>query len=31
VRRPNNVVQETPIFAILFFLSQVPGVPDENR
>jgi hypothetical protein len=27
----NNFVQATPVFAILFVLSQVPGVPDDNR
>ncbi len=28
---PNNFVQATPVFAILFVLSRVPGVPDDNR
>ena len=27
----NNFVQATPVFVILFVLSQVPGVPDDNR
>jgi hypothetical protein len=27
----NNFVQATPVCAILFVLSQVPGVPDDNR
>jgi hypothetical protein len=30
-RSSNNFVQATPVFAILFFLSQVPGAPDDNR
>ena len=28
---PNNFVQATPVRAILFVLSQEPGVPDDNR
>jgi hypothetical protein len=28
---PNNFVQASPVLAILFALSQVPGVPDDNR
>ena len=28
---PNNFVQATPVCAILFDLSQVAGVPDDNR
>ena len=28
---PNNFVQATVVCVILFFLSQVPGVPDDNR
>jgi hypothetical protein len=27
----NNFVQATPVFAILLFLSQVPGALDDNR
>jgi len=27
----NNFVQATPVCAILFILSQVPGLPDDNR
>jgi hypothetical protein len=30
-RAYNNSVQATPVCAILFVLSQVPGVPDDNR
>jgi hypothetical protein len=30
-RRANNFVQATPVCAILFVLSQVPGVLDDNR
>jgi len=29
--QPNNSVQATPVYAIVFFLSQLPGVPDDNR
>jgi hypothetical protein len=28
---PNNCVQATPGYALLFVLSQVPGAPDDNR
>jgi len=28
---PNNFVQASPVCAILFVLSQVPGLPDDNR
>jgi hypothetical protein len=28
---PNNFAQATPVSAILFVLSQVPGLPDDNR
>lgn len=31
IERPNNFVQETPVCAILFVISQMPGVPDDNR
>jgi hypothetical protein len=35
VRMPNtsfnNLVQATPVFAILLVLSQMPGAPDQNR
>jgi hypothetical protein len=27
----HNFVQATPVCAILFVLSQLPGVPDDNR
>ena len=27
----NNFVQATPVFAILFAVSQVPGAPDQDR
>jgi hypothetical protein len=27
----NNFVQATPVYAILFPKSQVPGAPDDNR
>lgn len=27
----NDFVQATPVCAILFVLSQLPGVPDDNR
>jgi hypothetical protein len=28
---PNNFVQATPVYVFLFFLSQEPGAPDDNR
>jgi hypothetical protein len=31
VSAPNNFLQVTPVFAILFVLAQVPGTPDDNR
>jgi hypothetical protein len=31
MRSHNNLVQATPVRAILFVLSQLPGAPDENR
>jgi hypothetical protein len=31
VRTLNNFVKATPVCALLFVLSQVPGVPDDNR
>ena len=27
----NNFVQATPVYGILFAVSQVAGVPDDNR
>lgn len=27
----NHFVQTTPVYIVLFFLSQVPGAPDDNR
>jgi len=28
---PNDLLQATPVSAILFALSQVPGAPDQQR
>jgi hypothetical protein len=30
-KRLNDLVQATPVFAILLVLSQVPGAPDQGR
>ena len=27
----NNFVQATPVYGVLFAVSWMPGVPDENR
>jgi hypothetical protein len=31
ITAPNNCIQATPGFALLFVVAQVPGAPDAER